>query len=197
VTSRSSTARGTAWARRALVVQAGRLEIGLQRRPQVLVVREDRDHLRILVAEQELHRPVLRRLEARRLAETIAELGVLDRRERLQHGPLLEHLPLDRLDPGQPLQRRRQVVGRDQRDRRPQLVRQLLEPQLGDLVLDDEQHLVVVVRDGLLRRQQRRQVEIARVRQLAAQVGRDPVLDRPEGLGGPLVTLVHTLHGMP
>jgi len=68
-----------------LVVQAGRLEVGLQRSPQLLVV-EDLDHRRILVSEEELDRPVLRRLEARRLAEQVTKLDVLDGRQGLEPG---------------------------------------------------------------------------------------------------------------
>jgi hypothetical protein len=53
---------------------------------------------------------------------------------------------LDVLDPGEPLQRGREVIGRQQRASRPQLVDQQLQPQLGGLVLDDEQQLVVLRR---------------------------------------------------
>ena len=100
-----------------LVVQAG-LEVGLQRSSQLLVVVEDLDHRRILVSEEELDRPVLRRLEARRLAEQVTKLDVLDGRQMFEHCQLLEHLPqLDRLDPSESLERRRQIVAGDQRDR--------------------------------------------------------------------------------
>ena len=55
-------------------------------------------------------------------------------------------------------------VGTQVRDRRLELVDHQLHPQLGDLVLDDEQQLVVVRRVGqaLLRRQQRVQLQVAR-----------------------------------
>jgi hypothetical protein len=63
---------------------------------------------------------------------------------------------LDVLDPGHPLQGRCQVVGAEQASGRPELVDHQLEPQLGGLVLDDEQHLVVLrwVALRLLGRQQ-------------------------------------------
>jgi hypothetical protein len=87
------------------VVEARRLEIGAQGVVQHRVVREHREHLGVHVAQQELDGAVLQRLEARRLAQHVAELHVLDGRQRLEHRPLLEHLALDRLDPGEALER--------------------------------------------------------------------------------------------
>lgn len=60
-------------------------------------------------------------------------------------------------------------------DGRTQLMRQQLQPQLGGLVLDDEQHFVVMRRLGqrLLRRQQLVQPQISAVGQPALQVGVD------------------------
>ena len=162
-----------------LVVEAGGGEVGAKLLTGPLVVAEDPEHPRVLVAEQELHGPVLQRLEARRVAQLAAELRVLDRGQRRQHRPLLEQLPLDVLDAGQPLQRRGHVVGADQRDRRPQLVDQQLQPQLGDLVLDDEEHLVVVVGDRVLGVEQPVQAEVAAVRHLPGKVGGDALLDLP------------------
>jgi hypothetical protein len=56
-----------------------------------------------------------------------------------------------------------------------------LQPQLGGLVLDDEQQLVVVLRprDRPLRREQRVEVEVAAVAHAVAEVGDDGCLDPP------------------
>ena len=96
-----------------LVVDARRLERGRQQLLRRRVVVEDRQHPAVLVAEHELDRPVLVRLEARRRAEEAAELGVLRRGQRGQHRPLLGEAALDVLDPGQALERR--AAGRRRR----------------------------------------------------------------------------------
>ena len=95
--------------------------------------------------------------------EFVAKLRILDRGQRGQHGPLFEQLALDVLDPGQPLQRRWQVVGGDEGSGRTQLVNEQLEPQLGHLVLDDEQHLVVVSRHRVLGAEQMVQIQVASI----------------------------------
>ena len=52
------------------------------------------------------------------------------------------------------------AVVRDHRNSQSQLVQQLLHPQLLRLVDDDEQHLVVQVRQGLLSRQELVELQI-------------------------------------
>ena len=54
------------------------------------------------------------------------------------------------LDAGQALEGRPEIVGVDQLGDGVQLVQHELEPQLGGLVLDDEQQLVVGVGAGML-----------------------------------------------
>ena len=58
---------------------------------------------------------------------------------------------------------------------RLQLVDQQFHPQLGNVVLHDEQHFVVVLRltQRLLRRQQRIQMQIATIGDLPVQIGLD------------------------
>jgi len=87
------------------------------------------------------------------------------------------------LDPGQPLQRRRELVGRDERPGRVQLVQQQLQPQLGHLVLHDEQQLVVLHRLAarVLCRQQGVEVEVGAVRHRLREVGGDPLLQHALG----------------
>ena len=62
----------------------------------------------------------------------------------------------------QDLDRARQLVALQAFDRGVELVQDQLEPQLGDLMLDDEQHLVVLGRiaDRLLRAQQLVELQI-------------------------------------
>ena len=81
---------------------------GLGRR----IVGEDRHHVGVLVAEQELDLAVLRGLEARTGREERPDLGVLARRQGRQHRPLIGQGVLDVLDPGQPLRARGRVVVR-------------------------------------------------------------------------------------
>jgi hypothetical protein len=76
----------------------------------------------------------------------VAKLDVLARRQGLEHGPLVEQLLLDQLDPGQDLQAGPRIVRLELRNRGAQFVDDQLEPELRGLVLDDEQQLVVMNR---------------------------------------------------
>ena len=115
----------------------------------------------------------------RRGAEHVAELHVLARRQRGQHAPLLEQLALDLLDAREALLGRAEIVGGQAREHLLELVDDQPHPQLGGLVLDDEQQLVVVL--GLAQRmlgvEQLVQVEIARVGQAAAEIAGDARFD--------------------
>ena len=143
-------------------------------------VREDIEHLAVLVAELEFDDAVLQRLEARRVAEHAAELDVLARRQRRQHAPLLEQLALDLLHARQALLGGAEVVDRQAREDGVELVDDQPHPQLRRLVLDDEQQLVVVlgIAQRLLGGEQLVELEIGRVRPATAQVARDALLDR-------------------
>src|SRR5580658_9589915 len=57
---------------------------------------------------------------------------------------------------------------------------QLLEPQFGDLMLDDKEHLIVMRgrRQGALLRQQFRQAQISGVVHAACKIGHDPRFER-------------------
>ena len=76
---------------------------------------------------------------------TSRNLHVLARRQRRQHAPLLEELALDLLDAREALLGRAEVVDGEAREHRVELVDDQPHPQLGRLVLDDEQQLVVVL----------------------------------------------------
>ena len=143
------------------------------------VVPEHVEHPGALVAQQELDRAILRRLESARTGQRGAERLVLGRRQRLQHRPLLEQLLLDELDARQYLEARVQRVGADVVDGRLQLVDHQLHPQFRHLVLDDEQHLVVARRLPVaagqrhLRRKQVVEAKVAAVGQAVRQVRDD------------------------
>jgi len=135
----------------------------------------DLEHAGILVAEDELDLAVLRRLEPARRTEHVAELAVLGRGQGLEDAPLRDQLRLDVLHPREDLERRLQVVGLHVADGGAKLVEQELEPQLRRLVLDDEEHLVVMDRLGerLLRREELIELQVARVRHPIGEVGDD------------------------
>ena len=169
-----------------LVVQTRRLE---HRAQPLLVIRrvaEDLEHLAVLVAELELDDPVLQRLEAGRVTEHAAELDVLARGQRGQDAPLLEELALDLLDAREALLRRAEVVGGQAAQDGVELVDDQPHPELGRLVLDDEQQLVVVL--GLAQRvlgaQQPVEVEVAGVGLAPAEVAGDAFLDVAQISGG-------------
>ena len=134
-------------------------------------------------------RAVLRRLESRRRAERRPERLVLGGRQRLQHRPLLEQLLLDQLDAREDLEARAEAIFAHEGDRRLELVDHELHPQLGRLVLDDEQHLVVPgrravrSRQRLLRGQQLVEPQIAGVGQPVGQVGDDARFEVARGHG--------------
>ena len=105
---------------------------------------ESHEHGAVLTAELELEHAILRRLEPRGRAERIPERRILRRRQRRQHGPLIDELVLHLLHAIQDLDGARQLVALQAFDRGIELVQNQLEPELGDLMLDDEQHLVVL-----------------------------------------------------
>lgn len=72
---------------------------------------EDLEDRGVLVAEDELDRTVLVRLEAARAAEHAAELCVLGRRQRGEDRPLLGQGPLHVLDPRDALESGAELVG--------------------------------------------------------------------------------------
>src|SRR5690606_2702142 len=91
-------------------------------------------------------------------------------------GELAQH----HLAAGDDLLHRAEVVAAQVPDGRAQLVDQQLQPELGDLVLDDEQQFVVVrrVRQRLLGRQQPVQPQVAAVAEASGQVRMDFGLER-------------------
>ena len=110
------------------------------------------EEVRLLEAEAEFDLAELFGLEARRGAEHVAELEIIDGRQRREHVPRQGHHRLDAADPRHRLVGLGEAVLPDTSvTAKPQLVQHLLHPQLLGLVDDDEQHFVVEVRQRLLR----------------------------------------------
>ncbi len=105
----------------------------------------------------------LRGLKAARGAERVPEPGELGRRHGLQHVQLRDHDLQDGQCPPQRAHGVRRLARLQLGLELAQLMQQLLEPQLVDLVGDDEQHLVVLGRPGLLGREQLVQAQVAGV----------------------------------
>ena len=123
--------------------------------------------------EDHLEQAELHRLEAAGGVEPIAEAGELSRRHRLQHVDLGDDDLEDRQDPPQRVGGLGRVVGLQPALGVGDLVEELLEPQLVDLVDDDEQQLVVLVRAGALCAEHLVEREVGRVGQRG--VGADRV----------------------
>jgi hypothetical protein len=117
---------------------------------------EARQDRAVFAAELELEQAILHRLKARRRAERVAKRRVFGRRQRGKHGPLIDQLVLHLLYAIEYFDGARQLVALQTFDRGVELVQDQLEPELRDLMLNDEQHLVVLgsVADRLLRAQQ-------------------------------------------
>ena len=158
----------------------------------VEIVREPRQRASILAPQLELEHAVLWRLETRCRAQRVAKRGVLRRRQRGQHGPLIDQLMLHLFDAIQHLDALRQLIVLQKQDGGIDLVDHELEPQLRHLMLDDEQHLVVLgrVADRLLRGEQPVELQIGLVAHLAA----DEVRRRLRGWRGVLVLIWLAAH---
>ena len=161
------------------VVHGRRCEQIAEQGVRLGLVGEHGQQVGVLVAEDELDRPVLERLEARRAGQRPAEFGVLARGEGGQHRPLLDERPLDVLHPGQALQSVAQLVVVQEAAGGPQLVEHKLQPELAGLVLDDEQQLVVVLRAAhrVLRVQQPVEIQVAAVGHRPAEIGPHRLLE--------------------
>ena len=121
------------------------------------------DHVGILVAQPELQQAVLHGLETRGAPQLVAEGRVVRRRHRGQHFPHAKQLRLHLADALQGLEGRIQVVAHHALAHEGQLVQEQLDPQLRHVVHDDEHRLVVRIGDGLLRRQQLRELQVVAI----------------------------------
>ena len=78
------------------------------------------------------------------LAEYVAELGILARCQRVEHFPHVVELVLHVAHAGQVLYGLPQLIGTQEPDGAADLVDDQLDPEFGHLVLDDEQHFIMM-----------------------------------------------------
>ena len=83
---------------------------------------------------------------AKRRREERPERRELERRHRLEHVELTDERLEDRPHAFEAVQRTDDVIVVEQRHDPIEFVQHLLEPQFVDLMDDDEQHLIMVVR---------------------------------------------------
>src|SRR4029077_15614142 len=99
-------------------------------------------------AEPDLDQSELRRLEARRREQIVAEIEEIERRHRLQHLELLDQELEDLVDALEPVHDAPEILvlyhlAAEIDLDAVELVQNLLEPQLVGLMHDDEKHFVV------------------------------------------------------
>jgi len=126
---------------------------------------------RLLVPERKLDQPILRRLKSGGLPQGIAEVRIVTRGHGGQHVPRLDELRLDPAHSRQVLECRLQVIGDDEPSRGRQLVQGQLHPQLGCLVDDDEEQLVMTVGARLLGSEQFVELEVIAVTHGFGEIG--------------------------
>ena len=138
------------------VPQRRLLIAALQRDPRAAALRKAANRAVRLHAEHELDLAELVGLKTARRLEPLAEREELERRHRLEDVQLRDHDFQDGQDPLQRVLRAVRFVVFEQLADAIELVQQLLEPELVDLVDDDEEQLVVLrpLRARLLQRQQ-------------------------------------------
>src|SRR5690606_9168383 len=115
----------------------------LQQPARRAVLRVVSDRALPLPPERELERAELEGLEPAAGLEAVAEREELERRHGLEHVDLRDQHLEDGEHALERVQGARGVIGREQVLEVIQLVQDLPEPQLVDLVDDDEEHLVV------------------------------------------------------
>src|SRR5689334_16858605 len=118
-----------------------------------------------LLAQQELDLPELRRLKPAPGLQPVPEREEVERRDRLQHIDLGHECLEDGEDALQRGSREWRVVRAQERLQIVELVQHLLEPELVDLMDDDEERFVVLelARTGSLERQQLLEPQVTRI----------------------------------
>ena len=150
------------------IVERGLIESAAQ--PAQLFRRrfEACDVPRLLETREKFDLAKLDRLESAGRRELRTEGEKVLRRHRLEDLDLLDEDLLDDADAVQVVAREEDVVRVDPIPRRFELKQDDLEPQLVDLVRDDEQQLVVLGAEPVLKLEQLGHLEVCAVRELAA-----------------------------
>ena len=148
VTSRDSSAAGTRSPRATGTAETRPTASALpkrcsQRGARAAAVGKALDRRLRLVAEHELELPELIGLKAARRFEPLPKRLELERRHRLEDVELRDQHLEDGEDALQRVLRAIRIARVEQRDHAIDFVQHLLEPQLVDLVNDDEEHFVV------------------------------------------------------
>ena len=128
------------------------------------------EHRRVLVAQREFNTTVLGTLETTGVGEVRANRAVFRRRHGRQYIPGMHQLFHDFAHPRQHFECRAQLVTGDIGNGFAQLMQHQFHPQLGSLMLDDEQHLVMVGRARMLGVQNVVQVQVVAITHRLAEV---------------------------
>jgi hypothetical protein len=142
----------------------------LERRVQVGPVPVGREVDGVLVAEEEFDGAVLEGLEARGGSERAAERRVFRGRQGRENIPRLVQLGHDARHAREHLESPLQVVLAHALARGLELVNHELHPQLGSLVLHDEEHLVVIGRARMLRGEELVEAKVIAIAHLAGEI---------------------------
>ncbi len=151
------------------------------------------DQVPILVPQQELERPILGRLEAGASSQLPAERAVVEGGHRREHVPGVNELRLDLCDASEHLERGVEIVPLDLANDGSELVKRKLHPELGHLMDDDEESLVVVAGDRFLRAEDLLELEIAGIAHPPFEVPMDLLSGEIDGARLQLVS--HSLDG--
>ncbi len=129
-----------------MIVERRLTQPAFQARTLVVVQHDVLQRLCAAHTAEKLHLAELYRLEAARRIQVVAKGIEFLRRHRLEDIDLLFEQPLNRVNAAEELRRAQKIIGVERRDRRLQLVQELLEPELIDLMDNDEEQLVMVRR---------------------------------------------------
>lgn len=134
------------------VVEAGGVKSLREFLVDFWVVFEDLDGFCVFVSEEEFYESVVVGLESGGVTEGGAELDVLTGGEGFEDSPLFEEHALDVFDAGEDFECGRELVGLDEVEGGTEFMDDEFHPKFGGLVLDDEEHFVVVggIREGVL-----------------------------------------------
>ncbi len=139
----------------------------------------------VLVAEEEFDSSVLGALEPASVAEDVSELDIFAGGEGFEDGPLFVEHAEDVFDAGEDFEGGFEVVGFDLVDGGFEFVYDEFHPEFAGLVLDDEEHFVVVdgIAEGVLGREEFVEAEVAGIVESVFELGLDGGFELSAGHG--------------